>query len=38
MLTLQTTARFRKDYKLAKRRNLELDELQKVIDALLAGQ
>ena len=35
MLTLKTTGQFRKDYKLAKRRGLNLKELQSVIDRLL---
>jgi mRNA interferase YafQ len=36
MLTLKTTARFRKDYKLAKKRGLALSLLEAVIDELLA--
>ena len=35
MLTLKTTARFRKDYKLAKKRGLDLALLEAVIDTLL---
>lgn len=36
MLTLKTTAQFRRDYKLAKKRGRELGRLEAVIDALLA--
>ena len=36
MLTLKTTSRFRKDYKLAKKRGLDLSLLEAVIDVLLA--
>ncbi|MCL1926786.1 MAG: type II toxin-antitoxin system YafQ family toxin [Syntrophorhabdaceae bacterium] len=36
MLTLKTTTRFRKDYKLAKKRGLDLSLLEAVIDTLLA--
>jgi mRNA interferase YafQ len=36
MLTLKTTARFRKDYKQAKKRGLDIALLQSVIDTLLA--
>ena len=36
MLTLKTTSKFRKDYKLAKKRGLNLKLLQDVIDDLLA--
>ena len=35
MLTLQTTSKFRKDYKLAKKRGLKLELLEIVIDILL---
>ena len=35
MLTLQTTSKFRKDYKLAKKRGLNLELLEIVIDILL---
>jgi mRNA interferase YafQ len=35
MLTLKTTSRFRKDYKLAKNRGLNLSLLEAVIDILL---
>ena len=35
MLKLQTTSKFRKDYKLAKRRGLNLQLLESVIDDLL---
>ena len=38
MLTLKTTSRFRKDYKLAKKRGRDLALLEGVIDALLAGK
>ena len=38
MLTLKTTSRFRKDYKLAKKRGLDLSLLESVIDTLLAEQ
>ena len=38
MLTLKTTSRFRKDYKRAKKRGLDLSLLAAVIDTLLAGQ
>jgi mRNA interferase YafQ len=38
MLTLKTTSRFRKDYKLAKKRGLDLSLLEAVIDTLLAGK
>jgi mRNA interferase YafQ len=38
MLTLKTTARFRRDYKLAKKRGLDLTLLETVIDTLLAEQ
>ena len=36
MLTLKTTSRFRKDYKLAKKRGFDLSLLEAVIDTLLA--
>ncbi|MDR1776671.1 MAG: type II toxin-antitoxin system YafQ family toxin [Desulfovibrio sp.] len=36
MLTLKTTSRFRKDYKLAKKRGFDLSLLEAVIDALLS--
>jgi mRNA interferase YafQ len=36
MLTLKTTSRFRKDYKLAQKRGLDLSLLGTVIDTLLA--
>lgn len=36
MLTLKTTAQFRKDYKLAKKRGVDLVLLEAVIDTLLA--
>ena len=36
MLTLKTTTQFRRDYKLAKKRGLDLNLLQGVIDLLLA--
>ncbi len=35
MLILRTTSKFRKDYRLAKKRGLDLDLLEKVIDHLL---
>jgi mRNA interferase YafQ len=35
MLTLKTTSRFRKDYKLAKKRGLDLSLLEAAIDMLL---
>ena len=35
MLTLKTTSRFRKDYKLARKRGLDLSLLETVIDMLL---
>lgn len=35
MLTLKTTSQFRKDYKLAKKRGLDIDSLEKIIDILL---
>lgn len=35
MLTLETTSRFRKDYKLAKRRGYDMSLLEKVINLLL---
>ncbi|MDR2503984.1 MAG: type II toxin-antitoxin system YafQ family toxin, partial [Deltaproteobacteria bacterium] len=35
MLTLKTTSRFRKDYRLAKKRGLDLSLLEAVIDTLL---
>lgn len=35
MLTLRTTSKFRKDYKLAKKRGLDLQLLEQVIDWLL---
>jgi mRNA interferase YafQ len=38
MLTLKTTSRFRKDYKLAKKRGLDLSLLAAVTDTLLAGK
>jgi mRNA interferase YafQ len=38
MLTLKTTSQFRKDYKLAKRRGLDLSLLENVIDTLLMEQ
>jgi mRNA interferase YafQ len=36
MLTLKTTVQFRKDYKLAKKRGLDLSLLEAAIDSLLA--
>jgi mRNA interferase YafQ len=36
MLTLKPTSQFRKDYKLAKKRGLDLSILEHVIDVLLA--
>ena len=36
MLTLRTTGQFRKDYKLAKKRGLDLSLLEMVIDTLLS--
>lgn len=36
MLTLEPTAKFRKDYKLAKKRGLDMRLLETVIDTLLA--
>jgi len=36
VLTLKTTSRFRKDYKLAKKRKLDISLLEAVIDTLLA--
>jgi mRNA-degrading endonuclease YafQ of YafQ-DinJ toxin-antitoxin module len=36
MLTLKTTAQFRKDYKLAKKRGLDLSLIETVIESLLA--
>jgi len=36
MLTLKTTAQFRRDYKLAKKRGLDLGLLEIAIDTLLA--
>ena len=36
MLTLKTTAQFQRDYKLAKKRGLDLGILETVIDTLLA--
>lgn len=36
MLTLATTSKFRKDYKLAKKRGLPMAELEYVLDTLLA--
>ena len=38
MLTLETTGKFRKDYKLAKKRGLDLSLLETVIDTLLEGK
>ena len=35
MLKLQTTSKFRKDYKLAKKRGLDINLLEQVIDLLL---
>ena len=35
MLTLRTTSKFRKDYKLAKKRGLDISLLEQVIDRLL---
>ena len=35
MLTLKTTAQFRKDYKLLKKRGYNLDLLEEVLQALL---
>ena len=35
MLTLQTTGKFRKDYKLAKKRGLPMQELENVLQMLL---
>ena len=37
MLTLETTAQFRRDYKRIKKRGYNLKLLEGVIDALLAG-
>ena len=37
MLTLETTAQFRKDYKRVKKRGYDLKLLESVVDALLAG-
>lgn len=36
MLNLNTTSRFRKDYKLVERRGLDINALEQVIDTLLA--
>ena len=38
MLTLETTAQFRRDYKRIKKRGYNLKLLEGVIDALLAGE
>ena len=38
MLTLETTAQFRRDYKRIKKRGYNLKLLEAVIDALLAGE
>lgn len=38
MLTLETTAQFRRDYKRIKKRGYDLKLLEAVIDALLAGE
>jgi len=38
VLTLETTGKFRKDYKLAKKRGLDLSLLETVIDTLLEGK
>ncbi len=38
MRELKTTAQFRRDYKLCKKRGLDLKLLQEVIDALLADR
>lgn len=38
MLTLETTAQFRRDYKRIKKRGYDLDLLAAVIDELLAGR
>lgn len=35
MLTLQTTGKFRKDYKLAKKRGLPMQELENILQTLL---
>ncbi|MDO5378457.1 MAG: type II toxin-antitoxin system YafQ family toxin [Clostridia bacterium] len=37
MMTLETTAQFRRDYKRVKKRGYDLKLLQSVIDTLLAG-
>jgi len=38
MMTLQTTAQFRRDYKRVKKRGYDMALLQAVIDQLLAGK
>ncbi len=38
MRTLKTTALFRKDYKRCQKRGLDMDQLKRVIDLLLAGK
>lgn len=38
MMTLQTTAQFRRDYKRVKKRGYDMALLQDVIDQLLAGK
>ena len=38
MMTLVTTAQFRKDYKRVKKRGCDMALLENVIDALLAGE
>lgn len=38
MLTLRTTSRFRRDYKLAKRRGLDIELLEDIIQTLIDGK
>lgn len=38
MMTLETTAQFRKDYKRVKKRGYDLKRLQVVLEALLANE
>ena len=38
MMVLKTTSQFRKDYKRCKKRGLNMDLLEKVIDTLLSGE
>lgn len=38
MMTLETTAQFRKDYKRVKKRGCEMHRLQVVLDLLLTGE